>query len=232
MPRPTLLLTRPIESAERFERGLSPDALAKVDVVFAPLLRIEPTGATVNLDGIKGVIFTSGYGVRLAPNGQNRPAFCVGASTAELARARGWDVQHVSQTALLLIEELQHRQPPAPLCHLSGKHQRGDIAQTLTLRNMLTHQVVLYDQVTCSLTSAARAALQFPTIAPLFSPRTASQFVKEVPNATQIHVVALSDAVAAECAGLGFAKITVISIPSGDEMAKRVEEICLGTTSA
>lgn len=226
MTKPTLLLTRPKDAARRFAATLSPKTLAAVDVVISPLLRIEGTGVVPDLDGARGVIFTSAQGVTYAPDGTGQPAYCVGERTAEQATAGGWQVAMIGQDAEDLLRRMAKRPPPGPLLHLSGRHTRGDIAARLTALGISTVAVTLYDQVLQPLTRQAQNALmgQAHVIAPLFSPRSASHFAEQAVNLRQVQAIALSPAVAAAL-GQGCAAVTIASAPTAREMGDCVENL-------
>jgi uroporphyrinogen-III synthase len=228
MVLPTLLLTRPRDSANAFAATLDPAALARVRVVIAPLMRIAATGATVEMAGIRGVIFTSGNGVIHAPPAQGLSAYCVGAQTTHTARALGWQAQQMGDTAQQLTAALMAAPPALPLLHLGGVHTRGEIAQTLTLVGITTAHVAVYDQILVPLDTAALEALEGQCIVPVFSPRSAVALMGQAGGRLhQAHVVALSDSVAAPFGGELTASMTIPERPQTAYMRKGVENLCL-----
>ncbi len=198
MNKPVLILTRPAPNAYAFLDMIAPVLLARVTVLISPLLRISGTGTPVDMQGIDGVIFTSANGPAFAPEGGGRTAFCVGAKTTQAAEAKGWRAQMLGQTADELIEAVINKRPKGPLLHISGQHQRGDIARRLSDAGIKTTAVNVYDQTLLPLTPQAKSALTGgkPCIAPLFSPRTATQFARECDDLRHVIVIALSPAVA------------------------------------
>ena len=72
MRKPTLLMTRPLSASERFVAQFTPELLAKVDVLFAPLMQITATDRVSDIGPEMSVIFSSANGVRFAPKGQGR----------------------------------------------------------------------------------------------------------------------------------------------------------------
>ncbi|UWR22435.1 uroporphyrinogen-III synthase [Sulfitobacter sp. S190] len=230
LDRPALLMTRPKASADRFVARLSGDAQARVRLVHAPLIRIAPTGTQPDLAGQAGVIFTSANGVRFAPQGAGRTAYCVGRTTTDAATVQGWDVRHHATDAAHLLDALVAAQVPGPLVHLAGRHTRGNLAQRLTHAGIATREHTLYDQHLLPLTAAARAALDAPNIVPLFSPRTARQLGAEAPTLARSHVVALSAAVAEALAGHSVNSLHILATPDADMMRKAVEKLCLRIT--
>tara|TARA_R110002020_G_scaffold475452_3_gene710244 strand:+ start:64391 stop:65095 length:705 start_codon:yes stop_codon:yes gene_type:complete len=228
MAPPILLLTRPLESAHAFAASLDPAALAGVRVVIAPLMGIVGTGASIDLTGVHGVIFTSANGVMHAPDGAGRRAYCVGAKTTQSALARGWRAQQRGDTARELVYSLQSDLPDAPLLHLAGEHTRGDIASRLTAAGIRTDHISLYAQTLLSLEPQALAALDGgPCIVPVFSPRSAAHLVREATgHLAQAHVVALSDAVATPFCQENIARMVELPAPQTIYMRKAVENLC------
>ena len=228
MALPTLLLTRPQASAEAFVASLDPDALASVEVLIAPLMRIVSMDAAPDLEKMAGVIFTSANGVHHGPDGEGRPAFCVGAQTTQHAIDRGWDAQMSGSCAKELIATLPTMRPAAPLVHLGGEHTIGDIAQILTAGGIRTDHIALYSQQLLRLTVQALQALKGPVILPVFSPRTAKQLVAEATgNLEFAHIIALSDSVAAHFAGEKLSQCLILPSPQAIYMRKAVENFCL-----
>ncbi len=230
----TLLMTRPQDASERFVGQLSDAARAVLDVQIAPLMEIVPTGADLDLNGTDAVIFTSGNGVRLAPDGAGRAAFCVGRRTAAHASNRGWDVQHVAADAEHLIAAMSTGFRPRRITHLAGRHRRGEIDARLRDEGWQVDVVELYEQHLCPLSANARALLsgEAPVILPLFSPRTAAHLSQQINVLTNTQVVALSDAVAGAL-NTGLSEhLHVVGAPTGDMMAQCVEMLALGHRSA
>ncbi|MEQ6202972.1 uroporphyrinogen-III synthase [Sulfitobacter sp. HNIBRBA2951] len=224
----TLLLTRPRPSAQAFVDALNVAALAKVDVVIAPLMEIVRYGDAPDIGPSQQVIFTSANAVAFAPDGQGRAAFCVGAQTTRLAKQRGWTAQQMGDTAQQLIAAIQAHPLTGDLIHLGGVHTRGDIAQTLTQAGINTTHTPIYDQILLPLDSQGQAALQRPSIVPVFSPRSAVQLAAQTAGALHhAHIIALSEAVAAPLRGESCADLTVLPKPQAIYMVKEVEKQCL-----
>lgn len=225
---PTLLLTRPTASAQAFAALLDADAVSKVRIVISPLLKIVATGCVPPIGATQCVIFTSANGVANALDGAGRTAFCVGAQTTDQASKRGWRAVKSGETAQELVQALTAQPPDAPLLHLAGVHTRGDIAQTLSARGILTTHCALYNQVLVPLSEMARAALRGPCIVPVFSPRSAEQLVNEAAGQLgQAHLLALSTSVAAPFGGESIANLFILPAPRTIYMCKEVEKLCL-----
>lgn len=192
-------MTRPFAAAQRFVNEMPAELRARIVPLFSPLLEIVPMHDAATIAANTATIFTSSNGVAYGPEGAGRTAFCVGAATTERAIARGWAAQMVGQDAEALVNVLATTPATKPLVHIRGWHTRGDIAARLRRSGHSVEEVIAYDQVLQPLNEQARRALagDQTVIVPLFSPRTATQFAKEVQQTTSLHVVALSSAVAA-----------------------------------
>ena len=225
MTLPVLIMTRPALASQRFVDAIKPDVLAKLALITSPLLKISPTDANVDLTRYRGVIFTSAHGVDHVEYGDGFPAYCVGARTAEVARQRGWNASVLGQNADELIQNLIKTLPPSPLVHIGGIHQRGDIAARLTAAGIKTDAIAVYDQQLLPLSAAAQTALGagIPCIVPLFSPRTAMQFVSECANMRNVVVIALSDAVAEPFVGSDIGKLVVAECLNAASMHNALE---------
>ena len=233
MKRVTLLVTRPADRADAFLDTLDPAVLARVACLLSPLMAIVPTGQRPDLSRYAAVILTSAQAVALAPPGAGRIAHCVGASTAQAARAAGWQVAALGQTAEELLEKLP-ADAHAPLLHLAGAHRRGDLAERLTARGITTDVVTLYEQRLLELAPEAKVILSAggPVIVPLFSPRTAAQFAAEIPPDAHPLCVAMSEAVAAALGDLSGVEVVIAAAPTGQAMAQCVENMIVRATLA
>ncbi|MCR9127384.1 MAG: uroporphyrinogen-III synthase [Rhodobacteraceae bacterium] len=223
-PRPTLLMTRPAPASERFVQALNPALRGWLRVIVAPLTEIAAVPASADTTGIRGVIFSSANGVRMAAAagiGAGLPAFCVGAATTRAAQQAGWHARQAGDDAQTLIDALLRDPPEAPLIHLHGVHSRGAVAETLTRHGVPTTGRVLYDQRHVPLSPDACAVLDGGqiVIAPLFSPRSAQAFRKALTGTAPVCAIAISAATAREMDGLD--RVTVLTSPSPDAEAMR-----------
>jgi len=225
---PTLLLTRPEASAQAFAATLSPDAMAAVRLIFAPLMEIVGIGKTPMLGPDDAVIFTSQNGVRFAPEGQGRLAFCVGQQTTQAAIARGWKATQAGNTAKELIVNLSATSPETKLLHLGGEHTIGDIARSLSANGIETQHIAIYKQKLLPLGPTATDALTGCCIVPVFSPRSALQLAEKAGGCLgNAHLIALSKAVAAPLSGESVAGCIILPAPEANYMRKAVENLCL-----
>jgi uroporphyrinogen-III synthase len=226
MVPPTLLLTRPHDSARAFVATL--DRAVQVRVVIAPLMKIVATHAPVAMGDVKGVIFTSANGVIHGPAGHRQMAYCVGEQTTRAASRRGWDARQAGPDAQGLIASLCANPPAHPLLHLGGVHTRGEIAATLTQAGIATDHIAVYDQILVPLDAQAIGALNDRCIVPVFSPRSAAQLVQQAKGRlSRAHIIALSPSVAAPFVTERTASLTVLAAPQAGYMRKEVENLCL-----
>jgi uroporphyrinogen-III synthase len=220
--RPVLLMTRPAFSSEGFLDRMPADLRAQFDPVIAPLLDICPVADRIDAGAARGIILTSANAVRVARDlgfATDLPCFCVGARTTQAARASGWHADTTAETAQQLIARLQHKRPETPLLHLCGRHRRGQIAEHLTQAGLPTTEQPIYDQRLLPIAPDILVRLSGRrVVAPLFSPRTARQFVEQVPDRRHIHAIALSDAVAEPLLSSDFASVSIAGTPDGSAM--------------
>ncbi len=223
--QPSLLLTRPRASAERFVASLDSALLKRANVCISPLIEIVEKDPVPDLGAYAGVIITSAHGVAFGPMGAGRSAYCVGETTAKAAQARGWRVKCQEQTADILAETICHKKVRGPLAHLAGAYRRGEMAERLAGTNIKVDVFTLYDQVLKSLSDEAQRMLswELPVIVPLFSPRTAMQFAQEAIETRGVVVVAISPAAAEPLKDIEVGKIEIAAAPTGDEMRLSVE---------
>ncbi|SFL03669.1 uroporphyrinogen-III synthase [Shimia haliotis] len=176
---PTILITRPAAAADRFVAAMRDDGIGQ-DTLMSPLLRVEKTTEPVSYVGFTGVIFTSVNGVEAAPP-SDLPAWCVGQATAAVARSKGWLATAAGGNSGTLIARITADAPTGPLLHLRGNISRGDVATRLSEAGIATREAIVYDQELCGLTDEAKDILtrETPVVVPLFSPRTAMQFLNE-----------------------------------------------------
>jgi len=225
MTKPVLIMTRPAQASRRFADSLAATTLAKLTVLISPLMQIKPVPAAINLEGVDCVVFSSGHGVENAPIGQGRTAYCVGSRTAEFAKAKGWDIALVARDADDLVSLLLASPRKAPLLHLCGMHQRGNIAQRLTDGGLFTTTMVVYDQELLPLTHVARRTLESEQrcFVPLFSPRTAEQFRTELRKPQNVICITLSAEIASRLDRSLFEQIVIAAEPTAASMRLALE---------
>ena len=213
-------MTRTRAASTQFVDGLSRDLRQRVRPIFAPLLQIAGRDDMPALAPDDAVIFTSANGVKHAPPGQGRVAFCVGPATTAEASARGWNAQQAGENADGLVAHLTRLCPQQRLFHLSGAHTRGHIADRLAKVGLTVSHHVTYDQHLLDLTPEAAAILtgNSSVIVPLFSPRTAAHLAAIAPTLSRATIVALSTAVADALRPHDFADLLIAQSPDADAM--------------
>lgn len=223
---PILLVTRPLRQAERFVEECLRQTGPVFRPVISPLIGIEPIDTLPEVAPDEDLIFTSENAVNCAVslgNLKGRTAYCVGDRTAKAAREAGLSAISAGGAAADLLLLIQSNLEPARYVHLHGEHTRGDIAGNLNRSGVQAREAVLYRQVELTLTPEAIAALHgaAPVIVPLFSPRSAQIFFDQAQGASaQIHVIAISAAVAEQIDAKSGAKFLVSTLPQSDSIIK------------
>ena len=223
--RPVLLLTRPAEASARFAAAVQAQ-VPGARVVISPLM--APAFLAPGLPGDwDGVLFTSETGVAgLARLTDRRgPAVCVGARTADAARAAGWQAQALGGDAEGMVTGLTAAPLQGHWLHARGVDAAGDLGARLRAAGMRVTEVIVYDQRPQPLSDAARVVLSGPSPVTLavFSPRSARLFVAEAgPVAAPLQAVAISPAAAASLAG--FCPVRVAAAPDAAAMLAAVVE--------
>lgn len=192
-----LILTRPAGSNDTFKSLFSTQLAAQLDFIHSPLLEISPFEFEFEMGSDAQAIFTSSNGVRFAPDGMQRRAYCVGVRTTECAVSSGWDAVCTGQTASDLVTYLQDHPTDRALYHLCGVHVRGNVVEKLSALGFSAMRVPLYDQGLLPFTPDASRVLSSTetVIVPLFSPRAAAHFAALSPAAASPICITLSDAV-------------------------------------
>ena len=224
--RVPVILTRPLEQAERFARSLPWGALS----VISPLLRIVPIKTNVDLANFDSFLFTSENGVRAIENtltAEGRIAYCVGDRTAEAASSAGFTARSAKGTAEELIALISEQAPGGRLLHVHGAHTRGDVSARLVANGIKAESAAFYDQLAEPLNEQAMGVLAAQrSLVPLFSPRTSAVFASCCPEAPKAEVLCLSEAVADALAGGRYADVATVQSPTAaailDEISCRV----------
>ncbi|WP_245538090.1 MULTISPECIES: uroporphyrinogen-III synthase [Roseobacter] len=224
-----VILTRPKGSNSVFKAGIAPNVRDRLEFIRSPLLEITPIEQSADCSGAQHAIFTSANGVKLAPNGNGRRAFCVGRKTTELAQSHGWDGVFAGATVTGLKEYVLTQQPQGEIHHYSGVFVRGNVAKELSAAGLNVMNVPLYDQRLLPFSAEALAVLQAktPVIVPLFSPRTAAHFGAMAPAHPKLYIIAMSSAVADSLEEIAVSQLMVAQEPTAKSMAVCVEYLIL-----
>ncbi|MEO9793133.1 MAG: uroporphyrinogen-III synthase [Roseobacter sp.] len=219
-------MTRPRAASEGFVDTLPENVRAQLDPVFSPLIDIIPMQSDADIGSQDSAVFSSRNGVEAAPEGNGRAAYCIGPTTTEAALGKGWNAQRVGSDADSLVETLQALQPEGCLVHLSGKHTRGDIAGRLSQSGLNIINIAIYDQILRPLSDEAQKVIRNTprVIVPLFSPRTAAQFINSTPALHSVGIIALSTAVAREIPANEVYSLNVAAHPDAQAMGAALAE--------
>ncbi|MCP5085578.1 MAG: uroporphyrinogen-III synthase [Rhodobacteraceae bacterium] len=181
-------MTRPKDQSEDFIRALKSSTGLEIDVVFSPMVVIEPIEAELDISDVDYLIFTSVNGVRqLAERTSLRsvPALCVGKTTAGAALAAGFDVTSADGTGedLLRLALERNQLAPGRFLHVGGEDLAVDLANLLSAEGIRAQRLVLYRQTAVPLSKDAIHLLATkPVIVPLFSERAAQFFADQLEN--------------------------------------------------
>ena len=210
MTKAWLTRTRPAadESAELWRA-------AGFDPLIAPLLEVQ----SVSHDGLPKdavLIFTSKNAIDHVACGGQR-AICVGDATAEKARAAGFtNVVSVDGTSSDVTAWVQANLPSSQkLCHVSGWHIRGSIAEDLLAAGYDAGRVIVYRSVPRLIWPDEPIA-----ILALYSPLAAQTFAKaaKTHDVSAVTAVCISQAVADELSGLDLKSVYIAARPREDEL--------------
>lgn len=229
-----LLLTRPLRQSERFARQCRKRMGDAVKIVISPLITIKTIPPAAGPGDARHFLFTSENGVRAAAQvwPDHRPVcFAVGDRTAGVARDLGYDARSCGGTVDSMIARLVADRPDGPYLHLRGQHTKGALARHLNDAGLETREAVIYHQNATDLNKEAENILcgDMPVLVPLFSPRSATIFwTGRQSVGPKVTIVAMSDAVAKECAGYG-AEIIIAEKPSADAMLDCISAVVAAT---
>lgn len=225
---PTILLTRPLAQSQRFAALLA--AVTDVPVLIAPLMETVFLQVTLPARSPSAIILTSEAGARAATRLKDRlpnRAWCVGDRTAEVARQAGFAAQSAQGDAAALVAAILRAHEVGPLLHLRGAATRGEVANLLTKGGIVTDEVVVYDQQEQPLSPEAWRLIRSgrPVIVPLFSPRSAAIFARQVGRCASLWLAAFSPAVAAELGQIGAAGLETADRPDAQGMLLAVQRL-------
>ena len=223
-----ILITRPQPAAGKFADDLRARLGENAEIVVAPLLEIEYLpGPEADTAGLGALVLTSAHAVPAAVRLRPLPCYCVGPATARAAREAGLSAIDGGGTAAALAERIRADAPAGPLLYLRGAHVACDLAKTLSIAGIETHQAVVYRQNPRPLAGAATALLhgEAPTILPLFSPRSARLLFAEARPTAPVLIAAISRKVA-DCVPPGLTQnLVVAKAPTAGAMLDAVDAL-------
>lgn len=184
---PVVLLSRPEDQSRAFARALDLALPGRFRVVIAPVLRLVAVAGGIDLARAQGLLFTSANGVGhfvARSDARDLPALCVGAMTAEAARAAGFVATSAGgdAAALARMAIAAYRPGAGDFVHIRGRQAAGDLLGRLAAAGVPGRAAEIYEQAPCPLGAEARALLDAGKIAALalFSPRSAAALAAEI----------------------------------------------------
>jgi uroporphyrinogen-III synthase len=218
-----LVLTRPEEASRRLLAAVEEHLGQRVAHILSPAIEIESVAHGPLPDGVVSVILTSEQAALRARGAGARggmKAWCVGDRTAEVARREGFEAVSAGGDAEALIVTILKAQPEAPLAHIRGEQTTGDVSERLTKAGLMTHDQVVYRQKDCTLSPEVFEALSGgqTLVVPLFSPRSAEAFLRQIKAADPMRIIAMSKAVADKASACGARDILVAERPDLEAM--------------
>ncbi len=228
-----ILLTR----AKAQNTGFSAQLRARIGnaarIVEAPLTLIQPINATIDLTGVGAVAFTSANGVsEFAKREKTRDSacFCVGARSADAARAVGFAARaaagDVADLAQLIAREYDAAN--GVVLHVRGRHAAGDLVGALNARSMPALSVIIYEQCVVPVDDGIYKDIgsNLPLFVPLFSPRSAKIFLDQFGELQFQDAVAIciSSNVAKELGDGVFGSVVVAQRPDAASMLDAIAD--------
>jgi uroporphyrinogen-III synthase len=228
-----VLVTRPREQAEKTASLLR---AAGYEVLLDPMLAVgglpPPTFVPGEVAAVAVTSANAAPAVTAVP--VDLPVFAVGEATARAIRAVGREPVGVAGGDGRALAGLIARAiaPGGTILHLCGREVREGLAEALATAGLAYRAAVVYEAVAAAdLAPATAAAIREHRLnAVLFySPRSAALFGAQVRAAglerglATVIAVCLSDAVAAELAGLKFREIRVAAARDQKALLRRLE---------
>lgn len=193
MTKPTLLLTRPLAQSRAFLADLTHALGHDPNCIISPTTRITQMLLEKAPANAQAIVFTSVNGVEFyAAQSSDRaaPAFCVGPSTYAAAIKHGFTAQNANGDGHDLLDLVLSKTKPAngPILYISGNHAAVDLAQALRTHGYTACRQIVYSQTAEPLSRAALTILtRDPVIIPLFSPRSAANFLAALPTSVSVN---------------------------------------------
>ena len=227
---PLILITRPRDGAEIFATDLMRELGTNAEISISPLLTVDLLTEPPDLVSIRTLIFTSAHAVESFAKATSRRDFIcytVGEATAGIASNLGFAPLVGSGTGKALADRIICDTPPTLCLYLHGDHIAFDIAAHLNSAGIETRSAVMYRQRACPISQEALTKVERAStvVAPVFSPRSAELLLDALPKGANLHVAAISDAVARVIPGGRAAKIRVALRPDKHAMLSCVAKL-------
>ena len=221
--QPTIVLTRPLEQANRFAADLTAAHDGPLPILIAPLMGITPLVPDAPIGTPDHVIFTSANAVDQAMRlgvPTTATAWCVGPQTAAAAASLGFRTQVAKGDSAALVAMMTAAQPQGDILHLRGAHVTGRVVSALTEAGMTCSARIVYDQIRLCVPHPLTLALGDlqPLIIPLFSPRSARLLAEVGPPTAPTTLVTMSAAVAEAAASMRVMDVITVNFPDKNHM--------------
>ncbi len=179
----SILLTRPIRASRRTRNDLL-SINSGLEILISPLIEIQYTTYDFFQKEYSGYIFTSENAIlSLMFRGVSLgrvDVYCVGHRTQRLATKLGYNVLGTFPRVKLMVRRLSKLNIRGKLFYFRGAHVSCDLKSTLGKEGIEIEELVVYNQLTRSLSKEAFMLLtNQPSLIPLYSARTARLFSKE-----------------------------------------------------
>ncbi len=220
-----VLVLRPQPGADRTYAGAVAMGL---DARVAPIFHVVPLPwQTPPASEYSAVVLTSAHAARHAGPALGAylalPCYTVGDSSAEAARAAGFDHVRAGPGDVVALAAMMREEGVGRALHLCG---RDHLALDL---DGVDRRVVYAAEALPFLLPDALQALRDGAIALLHSPRAARHFAALVDGAgidrDQLSIAAISEA-AASAAGPGWARVAIAAVPRDQPLLELAAKLC------
>lgn len=233
MIRPTLLMTRPETPARSFVGAFKSVHRQAFDVIYTPLIGIDPLPCDIPIQGITLLLFTSVNGVeQFTSRTTNRkiPAICVGETTKKAAIAAGMLAERAAGTAQNLLATILKTCDPetSRLLYVRGAEVSYNLLSALQSAGFSATEAILYQQTPLPLSHGALKSLaEKPVVIPVFSANGARVLLRALEPATphQITVLCISPKVAEHFNGSQITKVHTADNPTRADMINALAEL-------
>jgi uroporphyrinogen-III synthase len=198
--------------------------------VAAPVLKIRPLPATIDLAGVGALAFTSANAVfAFAGDARDLPVFAVGDGTARAARAAGFaEVVSAKGDVAALARAIADRagELKGAVLHPAAAAPAGDLAGDLVRAGIPARSVAVYETVDANFPSLLLDLIAECDGVLIHSPKAARRVAELLPmiRAPRLRAWCLSSAVAAPLAGFDIGPIIVAPLPTEDALLSLVAE--------
>jgi uroporphyrinogen-III synthase len=227
-----VLITRPRDQGQAFAESLTTRFGARVRAVLAPLMETQFLTPPLPEGSFAAVVFTSANGVEGARRLQldwPRLAYCVGQATAAAAARAGFDARSADGDVSALVRAILSDAPTGNLMYIRGVDTVGELEKHLISKGfrVLSLQVYLQAAIPFQREPMQMLRRSDPVIVPLFSPRSAQLFREALPKDVRadLHLVAISPAVAAAASGVQSSAVAVAARPDALALLDAIETL-------